>query len=72
MPPPRVPPPAHAHLLQAGAGGFKYPTLELKEFQKIPLTIGEGLVAMFKKAHPLHVDGLPVVAERVTEGAKIK
>ncbi|KAG8459098.1 hypothetical protein KFE25_002505 [Diacronema lutheri] len=57
---------------QPGGGGFTYPILELKEFQKIQLTVGAGLVGMFKKAHPLNVDGAPVVAERVSEGAKIK
>lgn len=68
---------AHARLMllparQPGGGGFTYPILELKEFQKIQLTVGAGLVGMFKKAHPLNVDGAPVVAERVSEGAKIK
>jgi hypothetical protein len=31
-----------------------------------------GLAALFKKAHALNVGGEPVVAERVSEGAKIK
>jgi hypothetical protein len=57
---------------KAGGTGFAYPTLELKEFQKLSLTIGAGLVGMFKKTNPLNVGGAPVTAERVNEGAKIK
>mmetsp|Transcript_26655 Transcript_26655/g.61499 ORF Transcript_26655/g.61499 Transcript_26655/m.61499 type:complete len:376 (+) Transcript_26655:2-1129(+) len=57
---------------ESGGVGFTYPTLELKEFQKLSLTIGAGLVGMFKKTNPLNVDGAPVTAEGVSEGAKIK
>lgn len=61
-----------APLLQPGGSGFEYPTLDIREFQKIPLTVGAGLAGMFKKKHTLHVGGAPVLAERVPEGAKIK
>jgi len=54
------------------SSSFTYPTLELKEFQKLPLTVGAGLGALFKKKHALCVDGQPVLAENVPEGAKIK
>ena len=59
-PPPPFSPPAR----QPGGAGLTYPTLDLKEFQKIPLVVGDGLVAMFKKTHPLNVGGEPVVVAR--------
>jgi hypothetical protein len=59
------------HAQECGEG-FAYPTLELKEFQKIPLAVGSGLVAFFQKKHPLNVGGVNVVGENVPEGAKIK
>lgn len=64
--------PARGRPGQEHGAGFTYPKIDIKEFQKIPLTVGEGQVAFFKKTQPLNVGGEPVVADSVPVGAKIK